>query len=175
MAGSRVAHTFTSLALRPPSPCFSAVWLESLSRRPRFGFEWREGTRVSGIGCSWNHGCGRTSELPGRRDERAGGPYPLPGRGRGSQDQSPLFYLLSSQSRAQAPSLLVPPKSEPLTSLPLENLLGSFILFLLKARAPSPLQPGLLALPLGLVPFNSSEGPRPSSQPPSSAFSCPTH
>lgn len=132
--------------------------------------------RVSGFGCSWNHGCRRTSELPGRRDEGTGGPYPRPGRGRGLQDQSPFISppVISVAGPGPLTSRATEVRASHLTSLPLENLLGSFSLFLLKARAPYQLQPGLLlALPLGLVPFNSSEGPRPSSQPPPFSFLLP--
>lgn len=75
---------------------------------------------------------------------------------------SPLT-LVSSPLVFHATEILV----SHFTLLPLETLLDSFSSFLLKARVPSSqLQSGpLLTLPWGLVPFNSSEAPRLSSQP----------
>lgn len=120
-----------------------------------------------GVGWARNHGRGRTSELPGRKDERVGGPYTHLGRGGRSQQHGPFISspltLVSSPLVFHATEILV----SHFTLLPLETLLDSFSSFLLKARVPSSqLQSGpLLTLPWGLVPFNSSEAPRLSSQP----------
>lgn len=132
VAGSRVARTFTSLALRPRSQRFSAVWLEPLLRGPRFGREWRE----SVVGWAWNHGCGRTSELPGRRDERAGGPYCHSGRGGWSQCQSPFISPPVTSVRGPGPltSHASEVRASHFTSFLLQPLLVSFNTFLLKTR-----------------------------------------
>lgn len=113
------------------------------------------------VGWAWNHGRGRTSKLSGRRDERAGGQHPHPGKGEKSQYQSPL---------TPGTLTVMPPTSEPLVSLR-SFLRSSWALlssFVLKARPPSSQLQGrpLLTLSWGLVPFNSSEGPKLASQPP---------
>lgn len=117
VAGSRVARTFTSLALRPRSRRFSAVWLEPLLRGPPFGRECREPV----VGWAWNHGCGRTSELPGRRDERAGGPYSHSGRGGRSQCQNPFISppLTSVQGPGPLTSPAIEIRASHFTSFPL--------------------------------------------------------
>lgn len=105
MVGSHVARTFTSLALlllikalygsvAGPAAERAAVW------------EWVEGIRVARVGRTWNHGRGRTSELPGMRDKKGWGTVLSPGPE--SQDQSPFITL--------------PPTSAPGPDFPLSSV-----------------------------------------------------
>ena len=76
VAGSLVARTSASLALRP----LLLALYGSVAGAAALGaavWSWVEGIRVAGVDWDWNHGRWGTSELPGMRVEERSGDHPL--------------------------------------------------------------------------------------------------